>query len=115
MGHEQRRDAHGIPQPLRRGSCAGDALGHAAAGAEQEGRHEMNIAVIWGLCAVAYIVVGMGAARIYELITHETLEMNVIAFIVFSWPLIMSLIVTAEIVGGLKWLYQRVFRGQKGR
>lgn len=26
----------------------------------------MNIAVIWGLCAVAYIVVGMGAARIYE-------------------------------------------------
>ena len=75
----------------------------------------MNIAVIWGLCAVTYIVVGMGAARIYELITHETLEMNVIAFIVFSWPLIMSLIVIAEIVGGLKWLYQRVFRGQKGR
>ena len=75
----------------------------------------MNIAVIWGLCAVAYIVVGMGTARIYELITHETQEMNVIAFIVFSWPLIMSLIVITEIVGGLKWLYQRVFRGQKGR
>ena len=75
----------------------------------------MNIAVIWGLCAVAYIVVGMGAARVCELVMQETLEMNVIAFIVFSWPLIMSLIVIAEIVGGLKWLYQRVFRGQKGR
>lgn len=75
----------------------------------------MNIAVIWGLCAVAYIVVGMGAARVCELVMQETLEMNVIAFVVFSWPLILALIVMAGIVGGARWLYQRVFRGQKGR